>query len=169
MSADPELRLHRICISASSIAEVVQNVRLVSIARSDVHKLYIRRGVIAERPWILTLFGLALTAVGVFAALYTWDAVFGDGHHQTVVLDIPEIGLLLLGFGPAMLVAAFRRGAVLLVETARSTRKLGFGAKVGHEELARFVDAARSSGLDVEVSADLPRVMALRSRATLQR
>lgn len=155
MSADPELRLHRICISASAIAEVVQNVRLVSIPRSDVQKLYLRRGLISERPWLLTLFGLVVTAVGVFAARYLWDVAFGDRHHGVVLLKLPAAGLTMLGFGPAMIVAAFRRGAVLLVETARETRKLGFGAKVGRDELAPFVDAARSSGLDVEVSADL--------------
>ena len=155
MSTDPELRLHRICISASLIAEMVHNVRLVSIPRSDVHKLYVRRGFITERPLVLTLFGLALTAVGAFAALYLWEVAFGDRHHGAVMLKLPAVGLTMIGFGPGMIVAAFRRGAVLLVETARETRKLGFGARVGREELAQFVDAVRSSGIDVEVSADL--------------
>jgi hypothetical protein len=154
VSAEPELRLHRICVSASAIAEVVGNVRLVSIPRSDVRRLYLRRGVVAERPLILTVFGLAATAVGVFAALYLWGVASGD-RHGVVMLKLPAVGLTMLGFGPAMIVAAFRRGAVLRVETARETRKLGFGARVGREELARFVDALRSSGLDVEVGADL--------------
>jgi hypothetical protein len=149
-----EIRLHRIMVSASAVAELVGRQALVSIPRKDVRRLRIEHRLLTERPAILAGFGIAATAVGALALLCIAYALVADAM---VDLRVPALGLVLVFAGPAMIFSALRRGLVLLVDTARTTRKLGFGAKLDPSELGPFVDAVRASGLEIEVNTQIPR------------
>lgn len=161
MGDEAGIRLHRVLISPEAIAETVGATALVSIPRAEVRRLRVARGVIAERPAVLGLFGLAATASGLLALSYILRTTFAPMPYVPLHFQYSQwLGLIFLAVGPAAIVLALRRGLVLFVETARTRRKLGFGAKVSADELARFVDAARAAGLDVEVSSELPRAIA---------
>lgn len=164
MGARVALMCHRIRVTDEAISEIVGNVALVSIPRRDVRKLRIQRGIVAERPLVLALFGLCGIVVGGFALLYLLRTTFSPSYRGEVLPLKITVGLLIFLFiGPAALYFAFRRGMVMFVDTEGSTRKLGFGAKLSPEHLAAFVDKAREIGLDVEVHADLPVARAARS------
>ena len=80
---------------------------------------------------------------------------FFGGDRYERLLKIPALALGFLVVGPGMLYTALRRRIVVFVETERTTRKLGFGATVDPDELAQFVGAVRTAGLDVEVNVDM--------------
>ena len=124
----------------------------------------IQRGFITERPWVLAGIGLCSTAIGIAGLVHTLLVVMGIAHAQLPARLIAT-GFVALAFGPVALYFSFRRGVMLLVDTARSTRKLGFGAQVTSAELTWFADAARTAGLEVEVSADLPRASMIAGRS----
>ena len=165
MGADAEFQLHRIRITSSSIAELVGRQPLVSISRAEVRKLRIQRGVITERPWVLAGIGLCSTAIGIAGLVHTLLVFMGRVHGALLPARLIATAFVALVFGPVALYFSFRRGLMLMVDTARSTRKLGFGAQVTSAELTWFVEAARAAGLAVEVSADLPRANVIAGRS----
>jgi hypothetical protein len=136
----------------------------VSISRAEVRKLRIERGFITERPWVLAGIGLCITAIGIAGLLHTLLVFTGTVPGQLPARLIATEFVALV-FGPVALYFSFRRGLMLLVDTARSTRKLGFGAQVTSAELTWFADAARAVGLAVEVSVDLPSANVIAGRS----
>ncbi|HEX4421203.1 MAG TPA: hypothetical protein VH165_24975 [Kofleriaceae bacterium] len=162
---DAGVQLYRIRITSSAVAECVGRRPLVSISRAEVRKLRIQRGLITERPWILAGVGLCITAIGIAGLAHTVLTFLGKMDGRLLPARLISMSLVALVFGPVALYFSFRRGLTLLVDTASSTRKLGFGAQVTSAELNNFVDAARASGITVEVSADLPHAKLVASRS----
>lgn len=155
MGAGTAVQLHRIRITTAAIAEMVGTVALVSVPRHEVRKLRIERGIVAERPWVLALFGLCGTAIGVLALLYLLRTLSPSYRGEVLPAKMSWGLLTLLAIGPGAIYFALRRGMVMFVDTTRSTRKLGFGATVTRDQLIGFVDQARTLGLEVEVGVEL--------------
>lgn len=162
--ADAGVQLHRIRITSASIAEVVGRRPLVSIPRAEVRGMRIRHGFITERPWLLAGIGVCVLAFGIVGVSRTALWLMGHTTGRHLQGNLMATAIVALVFGPIALYFALRRGWAVLVDTTTSTRKLGFGARVTNAELSQFVDAARASGVEVEVSAGLPRAAAVRRR-----
>ncbi|HET9623308.1 MAG TPA: hypothetical protein VFP84_18165 [Kofleriaceae bacterium] len=163
--AEGGVQLHRIRITSASIAEVVGIRPLVSIPRAQVRGLRLRYGVIAEMPWLLATIGVVITAVGVVGLGHTVLAFLGRAHGVLLPARLIALSLVTIVCGPIALYCAFRRGWTLVVRTASSTRKLGFGERVTSAELSQFVDEARAAGLTVEAAAAMPRANVVTRRS----
>jgi hypothetical protein len=143
-----ELRFHRIRITADAVQECEGTVSLVTIPRGEIRSVRLEHGVVSEHPMFLFVVAAACLAAGVIGIVLLMS---GEGFPKTAALSIA----LLIPI-PWIVAAALRRGPVLLVETKRGVRRLGFGRDVALDGVPEFVTRAQEQQ-GLAIVANLPR------------
>jgi hypothetical protein len=147
----PEVSCQQIVIDEADVKEVDEQRTAVRLPRADVTRLRLRHGLVAERPLVQTILGAAMLAGGGYVC-YRLYAGIGETLGAGTTMLAAGVAFLC---SPFVLHGAARRGYVLVVETKRSVRKLGFGKKATTAEVARFVDEARAAGVEIRVETSL--------------
>ena len=134
------MTFHRIRLTDTALTEF-DGAPLVTIPRAEITRVRLIHGTIAEKPWVLVGAGIVAAAIGLAGV-----ALLAAG-----VLPRSGAGAILVGLcGPLLVAAGLKQGPVLVVETTRGTRKLGFGKNVDRKALPAFVKTARAAGLPIE-------------------
>ena len=134
--------------NARNLTEWDAGRRVLIVPLADIQRITLRHGVFAPHPLLLTLFGLALAAMGSVPFVH-FILVARDGGHFTAY-EIPLVSLLVIGL--VVVFTAFRRGFFLLVETDRGHSRLRFPAKTSGDEIKAFVaDLSRQFNLRTEI------------------
>jgi hypothetical protein len=155
VSEPTAIQCHKIHIDHDAVKEVVGGRSAVRVPRAEVRTLRLQRGLVAERPLVQGLLALAMGVGGVWFVLRVVNA--GDGPLPMTLTRLGLFAAFCALAAPFVLRGALERGYVLVVETARTTRKLGFGRKAAVTDVARFVDEARAAGVEIRVEASLLR------------
>ena len=120
----------------------------IRIRRADVRRVQLRRGSPVQHPGVMILFGIILLTVG----LYEVGRVVSWLLHGGVLLDLEVLLLVSVLLGAFALYEAVLRVPILLVRTARGSRRLLFRRPVNDEELQEFARALETEfGYAVEI------------------
>jgi hypothetical protein len=141
-----EASWHQIRVRDGRLEECDGGSIAVSIPLTEVRRVRIAHGPTAERPLVQAAIGVAMIAVGAIfvVRLARWIAAGGN----IVDLEVLMVGWLV--GGPWVLAGALRRGAVLVVETPRDTRRMIVGRGATGEDVRRLAeDLRRLHGLAV--------------------
>lgn len=135
-------------IGAQGLAEMDGPRRIHFIPRSEVRGLELVYASAAERPAITAILGVALLLIALFPFAFLMLAFTRGGSFEAAVFYLTGFSVP----GGWLLWFAFKKRRVLLVHTARGTRKLAFHRSASPEDIARFIaDAAPRFGYSVSV------------------
>jgi hypothetical protein len=150
MAAPEPLRFHGLEINADEIVERDAGRRVVTIPRGSIRAIRLEYGIVAERPLLQALFGLAVAVPGFFLGFRLWWPMLATQRLPHVPRTLLAAPLLLVLLGGWAFQGAFRRGWFLRVEMENDARKLAIARGADRAALAAFIDRARSElGYDV--------------------
>lgn len=144
MATSEPLRFHGLVVSAAEIAEVQDGRRVTAIPRSAIRTIRLEHGIVAERPLLQALFGLALLVPGVFLGGRPWWRFFTTTHLPPFPKSVLIAPLFLVFLGAWALRDVIRRGWFLRVETGNDARKLRIAGQVDRAALMAFIERVRN-------------------------
>jgi hypothetical protein len=142
-----DMRRHQIQVRDGRLEEWSGGAISISIPLGEVRRVRVISGLTSERPLVQALLGAALTVLGVVCLVRLARWGFGTGR----IVDIEALMVGWLIGGPWILAGALRRGLVLLVETADTTRRLAIGRGATGDDVRALADDLRARhGLNVD-------------------
>ena len=137
MTEEPDaLVIGSVRVTANDVSEMADGHAVVSVPRVDITHIELKRGIAAERPLLLFLFGLLLTLPGGYASRGLWSWLCFGG---TLYVDVTLWLILLLPVGVWLACSAFRRRVFLHVHTLNDRRKILFRKNHSPAEILEYV------------------------------
>jgi hypothetical protein len=123
-------------ISEALIAELDGPRLLVTVKRSNIERVTLRRGWQSRRPFLVLLFGAGLFVIGLFPirVILRWLLHGGEIHGALLV-----IAAFLLVFGVWVVYDSLRRGFFLRIEGPQGRQKLCFGRRAVRRDIHEFL------------------------------
>ena|SRR5258706_15913494 len=149
------LACHQIRIDDTDVAELRGARSVVKLPRHEVIRLRLRHGFVAERPLVQGIFGLGMLVPLAYLLLHLQGSRGASVGESGLLARMFVMVVFATIAAPFVLRGAVERGYVLVVETRRTTRKLGFGRKATGAEVQRFVEEARAAGAEIRVETSL--------------